>query len=690
MSASDLAFLPGVGQQRAELLKKLGIQSREQLLFHLPRRYEDRRRFIPLAQAQPGEDVTLRGKIHSVRSQRWRGGRKVLEVVVASESITSEKDVLRCLWFNVHYLQNILVKGREVIFHGKPSLGKNGWTMVHPEFEVVEDDDDEFIHLNRITPIYPLTEGLSQRVIRRILFEATQRDGFEYDEFYPAPKEMPLLKEAIPAVHFPESWEQKDKAWQRIVYDEFFCLQCVLAQRRNGRKKIEKKRGQDHPELAAEFLSRLPFPPTRAQERVMREIATDLHLPVPMNRLLQGDVGSGKTVVAVYAMLMVVGQGEQAALMAPTEILAEQHYLNLKRWLEPLGISVGLHTGSKKISDRSPMDQLSLKQSLFQGRGSIVVGTHALLYDSFVTDQLGLVVIDEQHKFGVLQRLSLVKKGKNPDILVMTATPIPRTLGMTLYGDLDVSVIDELPPGRSPIVTACRSAAQLERVWMFIRQQLDAGRQAYIVYPLIEESEKVEAKAVEKEFEQLKKTFRAFEIGLLHGRMKPEEKEKVMTGFRSGKIQVLVSTAVIEVGVDVPNATIMVIENAERFGLAQLHQLRGRVGRGSEKSYCVLVGEPKSKESWQRLKIMEETNDGFRIAEEDLKIRGPGNIFGTEQSGLPPLRFGNLVRDMSLLAQARNDAEALVRRDPTLKGYPLLRGILEKSIPHQKSLASIS
>jgi ATP-dependent DNA helicase RecG len=422
-----------------------------------------------------------------------------------------------------------------------------------------------------------------------------------------------------------------------------------------------------------------------------------------MNRLLQGDVGAGKTFVAVYAMLRAVEAGEQAALMAPTQILAEQHALNLRRWLEPLGIRVDLFTGNtkekRKKADRlqgGEIDLFSLHGTVARSAaatksaGSVVVGTHALLYDRYAADKLGLIVIDEQHKFGVLQRLALSRKGENPDILVMTATPIPRTLGMTVYGDLDVSVLDELPPGRQPIVTKRRSAKELDKFWAFLLKQIGEGRQAYVIYPLVEESEKVEAKSVKAEFERLKEHLPGTKLGLLHGQLDAAEKERVMTAFRAGEIEVLLSTSVIEVGVDVPNATVMLIENAERFGLAQLHQLRGRIGRGEHPSWCVLVGEPKSLEGWRRLKIMEETTDGFRIAEEDFKIRGPGNIFGTEQSGLPPLRFASLETDYELLTLARNDAARFLKEDPTLARWPGLREKMEAGGVAAVSLVTVS
>jgi ATP-dependent DNA helicase RecG len=514
-------------------------------------------------------------------------------------------------------------------------------------------------------------------------------------------------REAFRVIHFPESFPAEERARQRLAYDEFFILQCVVAQRRLNRARAHRHRSAQASGLRAlsgRWLASLPHTLTNAQRRVMGEIDADLSQGPPMNRLLQGDVGAGKTFVAVYAMLRAVESGEQAALMAPTQILAEQHALNLRRWLEPLGVRVDLFTGNTKgkgkKADRlqgGELDLFTLKGEPPRGpaaaTGSVVVGTHALLYDRYAADKLGLVVIDEQHKFGVLQRLALSRKGQNPDILVMTATPIPRTLGMTVYGDLDVSILDELPPGRQPIVTKRRSAKDLDKFWAFLLKQIGEGRQAYVIYPLVEESEKVEAKSVKAEFDRLEKLLsrgRGTKLGLLHGQLDAAEKERVMTAFRAGEIEVLVSTSVVEVGVDVPNATVMLIENAERFGLAQLHQLRGRIGRGEHPSYCVLAGEPKSLESWRRLKIMEETTDGFRIAEEDFKIRGPGNNFGTEQSGLPPLRFASLETDYELLTRARNDAGRLLKDDPTLAAWPGLREKMEAGGVAAVSLVTVS
>jgi ATP-dependent DNA helicase RecG len=570
--------------------------------------------------------------------------------------------------------------------------------MNNPEYEIAHDDAESYIHIDRIAPIYNLTEGFTQRALRRIMFEATQKTAFHAPEFYPAPAQMMPRQEAFRVIHFPESFPAEERARQRLAYDEFFVLQCVVAQRRANRVQTHRDRPAPTSDLSRQWLDSLPFTLTNAQQRVMGEIDADLSHGPPMNRLLQGDVGAGKTFVAVYAMLRAVEAGEQAALMAPTQILAEQHALNLRRWLEPLGVRVDLFTGNTKgkKADRLQGGELDLfnskpaVKSAAKPAGSVVVGTHALLYDRYAADKLGLIVIDEQHKFGVLQRLALSRKGQNPDILVMTATPIPRTLGMTVYGDLDVSLLDELPPGRQPILTKRRSTKELDKFWAFLLKQIGEGRQAYVIYPLVEESEKVDAKSVKAEFERLKELLPQVKLGLLHGQLDGAEKERVMTAFRSGEIEVLLSTSVIEVGVDVPNATVMLIENAERFGLAQLHQLRGRIGRGEHPSWCVLVGEPKSLEGWRRLKIMEETTDGFRIAEEDFKIRGPGNIFGTEQSGLPPLRFASLETDYELLTLARNDAARFLKDDPALTRWPGLREKMEAGGVTAVSLVTVS
>jgi ATP-dependent DNA helicase RecG len=694
LSSPPLASIKGIGPKSAELLAKIGLLTHEDLLHYVPRRYEDRRHLTPLSQAQEGQAMTVRGKIHTAKAVHW--GSLRLEITVAPATLENRDDIVIARWYA--YRPWGIKEGCEVFLYGKVVRDKKGrWVMTQPDYEIVQQDAESYIHIDRIAPVYNLTEGLTQRVLRRIMFEASQRTPFPAPEFYPAPAELMTREEAFRIIHFPESWEAEQAARRRLAYDEFFVLQCVVAQRRANRVLTHRVREQAAGTLSERWLKSLPFALTRAQRRVMTEIDRDLAQGPPMNRLLQGDVGSGKTFVALYAMLKAVEAGEQAALMAPTQILAEQHALNLSRWLEPLGIRIDLFTGNtkgKKV-DRlqgGEIDLFNRGASLppLKPAGSVVIGTHALLYDRYAADKLGLIVIDEQHKFGVLQRLALSRKGRNPDILVMTATPIPRTLGMTLYGDLDVSVLDEMPPGRQPILTKCRSSKELEKFWAFLLKQLNAGRQAYVIYPLVEESEKLEAKSVKVEFERLRKIMPAVSLGVLHGQLSPAEKERVMTAFRAGEIQVLLSTSVVEVGVDVPNATVMLIENAERFGLAQLHQLRGRIGRGEHPSFCVLVGEPRSLEGWRRLKIMEETCDGFRIAEEDFKIRGPGNIFGTEQSGLPPLRFAHLETDFDLLTRARSDAGQFIQKDATLAEWPGLREKMQAGGVSAVSLVAVS
>jgi ATP-dependent DNA helicase RecG len=705
--STPLAAIHGIGPKYAELLGKLGLLTHDDLLHFVPHRYEDRRHLKPISAAQEGQAITVRGRIHHAKAVHW--GSLRLEITVAPQTLENRDDILIARWYG--FRPYGIKEACDVFLFGRMDRDKKGrWVMNNPDYEIAHDDDEAYIHIDRIAPIYNLTEGLTQRVLRRIMFEATQKIAFHAPEFYPAPAQMMARQEAFRVIHFPESFPAEERARQRLAYDEFFVLQCVVALRRLSRAAAHRRRSTQTGDLRAlstRWLASLPFALTNAQKRVMGEIDTDLSHGPPMNRLLQGDVGAGKTAIAVYAMLRAVESGEQAALMAPTQILAEQHALNLRLWLEPLGIRVDLFTGNTKgkgkKADRlrgGELDLFTFKNGSPLGTtaatpkvkpaGSVVVGTHALLYDRYAADKLGLIVIDEQHKFGVLQRLALSRKGENPDILVMTATPIPRTLGMTVYGDLDVSILDELPPGRQPIVTKRRSAKELDKFWTFLLKQIGEGRQAYVIYPLVEESEKVDAKSVKAEFERLKALLPQAKLGLLHGQLDAAEKERVMTAFRAGEIEVLLSTSVIEVGVDVPNATVMLIENAERFGLAQLHQLRGRIGRGEHPSWCVLVGEPKSLEGWRRLKIMEETTDGFRIAEEDFKIRGPGNIFGTEQSGLPPLRFASLETDYELLILARNDAGRFIKNDPTLAPWPGLREKMQAGGIAAVSLVTVS
>jgi ATP-dependent DNA helicase RecG len=630
----------GVGAERAAQLARLGIFTIEDLLLHRPKRYEDRRHFRKISELTKDEAFTARGKIVALGLKRFRGGSKsVFEIILDDGSAR-----LHCRWWNLPFMENYFAMGDEVFVFGKLKETKPR-TMDHPETEVIEGGEESFIHINRIAPVYPLTEGLPQRWLRGLIWRTLEKFETEIAEPKPAPdlKLFPTRANAIRMIHFPEELTDVEIARQRLALDEFVALQIQIQSRR---KKFEASAkalpcaGDNR--LMKPFLTRLGFKLTDAQTKVLREIRHDMGGAHPMRRLLQGDVGSGKTAVAACSALMAIESGFNVALMAPTEILAEQHFRNFSKWFEPLGIKVELQTGSRKIV-QSPKSKV---QSLF-------IGTHALIESGFAIENLGLVIIDEQHKFGVAQRETLVRKGNYPHLLVMTATPIPRTLGLTLYGDLDVSVIDELPGGRGAIKTFVRETEKLPKVLEFIREKLAAGRQAYVVYPRVEDSGAKELKAVVTEFENLKKLLAPFRVGLLHGRLKSAEKENVMADFRANKIQVLLSTSLIEVGVDVPNATIMLIENAEAFGLAQLHQLRGRIGRGAHESFCILISDAKNLDARGRLKILEETNDGFKIAEADLKLRGPGELLGRDQSGMPDFRFGNLAEDLDLIRQAR-------------------------------------
>ncbi|MDD5261915.1 MAG: ATP-dependent DNA helicase RecG [Methylacidiphilales bacterium] len=648
----------------APVWKKLGLATAEELLFHFPRRYEDRARWLNPFEAREGESVTVRGKIATARFARWRGGRNCFE---ANFQPDSQFEVLQLAWYNMPFLKNYLTEGKELIIHGKIVVSGKKRKIIHPEFELVAHDANDSIHLNRIAPVYPSTSGLNQRLIRNEIYGLLFREKVHFEEIHPVPPGFKEIGEAMCGVHFPETWEQLEECRRRLAFDELLAMQVLLAHRRRQAKSWHKVRVKPKLELCTELLKSLPFEPTKAQQRVFAEVDRDLERPQPMNRMLQGDVGSGKTLVAAHTLLRALESGKNSAFLAPTETLAEQHYQNLTRLLEPLGVSVRLFTRSRKSTDAA----------LFGRKGVVYVGTHALFQEKVELPNLGLGIIDEQHKFGVLQRQAFLGKGDHPDLLVMTATPIPRTLCLTLYGDLDISILDEMPPGRKAIRTVLRSRPELPKVWKFIRKEMALGRQAYIVYPVLEENEQSELKSVQAAFREMKQLFGDKEVVMLHGRMDADEKAEKMRAFRQKQSHVMVATSVIEVGVDVPDATLMVIEHAERFGLAQLHQLRGRVGRGDAQSYCVLVGEAKSPESWQRLKIMEETQDGFVLAEEDLNIRGPGNILGTEQSGLPPLRVANLARDLKILAMAREVAAELGASDPDLARHPELKKRLE-------------
>lgn len=680
--------LRGVGPERVFQLGRLGIHTVGDLLLHAPRRYEDRRKFITIRELELGKSATVFGKIIAAGVKRLRGGaRSVYEFVIEDGSAR-----LHCRWWNLPFLERIFAVGDEVMVFGRPNLLKPR-TMDHPETEKVEGGDDVTVHINRVVPVYPLTEGLPQRSVRSFLWRAVEEFAGQVGEPEPrlvpvgtveqgrkgagesvcltpqlpgSPASFPTRAEALSVLHFPAEIADAERARRRLALDEFVALQLEIQRRRQNLERNARAFpcGGDN-RLMKPFLAALGFKMTGAQVRVLRELRADLAGPVPMRRLLQGDVGSGKTVVAAGAALMALESGCDVALMAPTEILAAQLHRNLAGWFGPLGIAVDLRTANHRpgAEPGPPSGELRLgaRPSESGAVGRLLVGTHALLEDSVGLGKLGLVIIDEQHKFGVAQRETLLRKGRDggrfPHLLVMTATPIPRTLGLTLYGDLDVTLLDEVPAGRGRIRTHVRDAAALPKVWQFVRSELEKGRQAYVVYPRVSESDRDEVKAVTKEFARVQQELAPHGAGLLHGQLRAEEKDLVMASFRAGSTKVLVATSVIEVGVDVPNATVMLIEDAEQFGLAQLHQLRGRIGRGAHESHCILVAEQKTDAAKARLKVLAETTDGFALAEADLRLRGPGELIGRQQSGVPEFRFGDLRGDRDLVELAR----ALVR-----------------------------
>jgi len=683
-----VASLFGVGPERAAQLGRLEIFTITDLLLHRPRRYEDRRHFRPVAELEMDKPAITRGKIVAL-GVKWfaQHTKSIFEIIIDDGTAR-----LHCRWWNLPFMEKYFARGQEVVVFGKLA-GLRPRTIDHPETEVVEGGEESSIHLNRITPVYPLTEGLPQRWLRALIWRTLPAaephigepwPGLERhaarDPRYGITPDMPLPSRAraIRLLHFPESEADGELARQRLALDEFIELQRqIQLRRRNFQAKARALpcAGDNH--LIKPFLAGLGFKLTEAQTRVLRDLRKDMSGPHPMRRLLQGDVGSGKTVVAACCALMALESGYDAALMAPTEILAEQHFANFKRWLDPLGVAVELQTGSRRPTAeiRNPKSEVRSPEGEGQRakggektedtlrgphRASLTIGTHALLTAGFELPKLGLVIIDEQHRFGVAQREQLVRKGHYPHLLVMTATPIPRTLGLTVYGELDVSMLEERPPGRGRLRTFVRKADKLPKVWAFIREQLGRGRQAYVVYPRVEDSGASAVKAVTREFESVRQALAPYRVGLLHGRLKLKDKDEVMTGFRAGGLQALVATSLIEMGLDVPNATVMLIDNAEQFGLAQLHQLRGRIGRGAHDSYCILLAGARSKDAQERLKVLAETGDGFRIAEADLEARGPGELLGQAQSGVGKFRFGDLSRDWELLRQARELAAKVV------------------------------
>ena len=684
LTTDSIQFVKGVGEKRKKLLSKLNIHTVEDALYFTPMRYEDRSRMKKISEIRPvpaglkqgtgGGIETVAGTVLSRGVIKTKWGKRLFEVTVKDET-----GLLRGKWFkfNERYMNKRFSIGQRIIMSGEVQFNPyhGGMEIIHPDIEILDSEKEDLLHVGRIVPIYHSTEGIHQKTLRSILKEVVDNYADSITDFLPdsiiKDNQLIQLKDAIKNIHFPEKGTSIEKLnsystdyHKRLIFDEFFLLELGLAIRK--KEWQEEKKGISFSvdgKLTDRLRSTLHFKLTQAQERVINEIKNDLAKPEPMNRLLQGDVGSGKTIVALYAMVIVVENGYQAAIMAPTEILAEQHFSNIHGLTEQLGLKTVLLTSSVKGKDRE-----EILTKLANGEVNIIVGTHALIQEGVRFKNLGFAIIDEQHRFGVMQRGILKKKGYSPDILIMTATPIPRTLSMTVYGDLELSVIDEMPPGRRPIKTLLFYESRIKEAYTLIDKEIKGGRQAYIVYPLIEESEKLDLKAATEMMEHFKKDiFPHLKIGLLHGRMKSDEKEDIMRRFKEREIDILVSTTVIEVGVDIPNVSVMVVEHTERFGLSQLHQLRGRVGRGEYQSYCILIAYyPLSHEAKIRLKVMTESTDGFYIAEKDLEIRGPGEFLGTRQSGLPELKIANIIRDHKLLETARSEAFKLIKIDSSL------------------------
>lgn len=651
-----------------------GILRVGDLLNHFPKRYEDRRRFDAFPAFPSADAVCLRGVVLDAGLKYFGESRHVYEAVImdgVGGVFGSGK--ITCRWFNMPFIQKLLATGHRVSIYGKVKDVNGRLIIDHPEFEVLGEEEDPFsIHLERIVPIYRNVSGIAQRRLRECVnLVLHQVDPLTLNAQHPVDAGAMCRAEAYHQVHFPKSMEAAELARRGFALEEFFLIQLNVVWRRARHfEHLGRVLGM-RTSLMNRFYESLPFDLTGAQKRSIREILSDMRTTRPMNRLLQGDVGSGKTFVAMAAILLAIGSGCQAALMAPTQILAEQHYLTFLKWLEPLGVRVSLRTGNRDEGNHCDADQ-----------PQIVIGTHALLYDRSLFQDLGLVVIDEQHKFGVAQRASMIRQGVMPDVLVMTATPIPRTLTMTIYGDLDVSVLDEKPPGRARIKTAMRVSPKQTDVTKFVKSQLAEGRQAYLVYPLVDESERLKIESATEAFEKWKKRLKSYRVDLIHGKLRPEEKEEVMRRFREGETAALVSTTVIEVGVDVPNASVMILHHAERFGLSQLHQLRGRIGRGGHKGYCILLTDGKSELGLEKLRVLERTSDGFEIAEADLQLRGPGDVLGAAQSGSADLRFADFLGDTLLLREARVLADRVIDEDPRLDGlHHHLRELIHEAMP---------
>jgi ATP-dependent DNA helicase RecG len=669
MNINDsIQYLKGVGPKRAEAFAQVGISTCTDLIEYFPRRYLDRSNIVSLDSIRTDQEVTVIGKIETAGMHKRR--RRIFYLV-----ISDGKGILEAVWFNrVDFYKSMFKMGEWVSLSGKVSYYR-GYQMIHPDFDKLGDGDlSNMINTGKILPLYPSTEnlkkvGLNSYTVRKLMNNLIKNYLHQINEILP---EDIIIKhgflnrqDSYRNIHFPESEELLNKSILRFKYEELFFLQLIsVAQNyhtRNVEIGISFNKTSTHIE---ELYRNLPFQMTTSQKRVVKEIRADMKSVHPMNRLLQGDVGSGKTLVALMAMLIAIDNGYQAAFMVPTEILAEQHYINIAKALKNMNVSIRILTSNTAKEDRR-----RLLDEIKSNKPQIVIGTHALIQEDVDFSRLGLVIIDEQHRFGVLQRGALLQKGINADLLIMTATPIPRTLALTIYGHLDISIINEMPPGRKPVATCWKYDNQSLQILNFIKERVDSGEQAFIVFPLVEESEKLDLKAAKESYERLKEeTFKEYPIALLHGRLKSKDKEMIMQQFFNGKIKILVSTVVIEVGIDVPNASVMLIEHAERFGLSQLHQLRGRVGRGNYKSYCILkTPDNINPVAQQRMKIMTSTDDGFIIADKDLKLRGMGDFYGTKQHGFPIFKIANPILDQDIISLTRNDAIAIVNEDPELR-----------------------
>ena len=678
---SSISIIEGIGVLRQKILNEYGISTINDLLYNFPRRHLDRTTITPIKEIHKGDKVTLIATIETYGEKPIRRG-KIFQVIVSDGT-----GLLTLSWFNgIRYIKNNFQIGNKLAIHGKIDW-YNGFTISHPEFEILEKDEDPIL-TGKVIPLYHLTNelksaGLDQRFFRKTV-KVVIRSGIKIPEIFPKSilkdKQLISLDKALHQIHFSDRISDLDSAIKRLKFDEHFFLQLLVALRKKNIKRLGTKSLSDIGPIFKKISDNLDFELTEAQKNVIQQVHSDLKISNPMNRLIQGDVGCGKTIVAILVTALAVGNDVQVAIMAPTEILARQHYESYKKEFDNLHVPCALLIGKQKDSERK-----SILNGLKSGNISIVIGTHALIQKNIKFLKLGLVIIDEQHRFGVNQRNELLKKGENPHFLSMTATPIPRTLAITYHGDMDLSIIDELPSNRLPVKTKIVDPPRLYKVYSFMRGEIKSGRQCIIVYPLIEESEKSDLKAAVEAYDKLaEKEFPKLKIGLLHGKMNSDEKDDIINKFSQNKINILVSTTVVEVGIDIPNASVMLIEHAERFGLTQLHQLRGRVGRGSEKSYCVLVKREITDTSQNRLTIMEKTNNGFDIADEDLKLRGPGDMLGPKQSGFYRYKIANLVFDKAIIKEARKVAFDIINRDPNLKStpYKLLKDNFVKNYSH--------